>query len=177
MPLPPQLYQGLERIYLSAKDLVTGEVVVPQEMDPVLLMLYAHQLYYNSTFTGTLSYLWRAHAIIAENGHPGDPLLFYTMGLSYIGYSLKRQAGNRHMLIAQGFSYLFKYYDMRTGKSDNRVAVAEERMEAEYNMGRTYHSIGEWLASARRGDSFRRTCIADNMVLADRAHSSGHSLL
>ena len=134
--------QWQESMHLSARDLTTGNVVVPQEMDPILLVLYAHQLYANRTFTGALSYLWRAHAAFTEGGQEGDPLLYLTLGLSYIGYSLKRQAGNRHVLISHGLAFMFKYHDMRTGKDGARAVRAEERMEAEYNMGRVYHTIG-----------------------------------
>ena len=59
------------------------------------------------------------------------------VGLAYIHYALKRQVENRQHLILQGLTFLFLYYDSR--KLSPNV---EERLEAHYNMARTYHMLG-----------------------------------
>ena len=60
-----------------------------------------------------------------------------SIALSYIHHALKRQADNRHHLLAQGLAYLSAYHDLRLQSSD-----ICEKQEAEYNMALTYHSIG-----------------------------------
>lgn len=59
------------------------------------------------------------------------------IGLAYVHYALKRQSSNRQHLILQGTTFLFTYYESRI-KSPH----LEERQEAHYNMGRTYHMLG-----------------------------------
>jgi general transcription factor 3C polypeptide 3 (transcription factor C subunit 4) len=60
-----------------------------------------------------------------------------SIGLGYIHYGLKRQAENRQYHIAQGLSFLQDYYQSRRLSHS-----AEERREASYNLGRTYHMLG-----------------------------------
>jgi general transcription factor 3C polypeptide 3 (transcription factor C subunit 4) len=61
-----------------------------------------------------------------------------SIGQAYLHYALKRQAENRQHLIAQGFSFIHKYYDMKLAAA----MTSGERQEAHYNMARSYHVIG-----------------------------------
>jgi general transcription factor 3C polypeptide 3 (transcription factor C subunit 4) len=78
-------------------------------------------------------YLFRAHKL-----DPQNPMINLSIGLSYIHLSLKRQTENRHFQIMQGFSFLFRYYDIR-----KESPKPEERQEAEYNVARAYHMLGQ----------------------------------
>lgn len=60
-----------------------------------------------------------------------------SIALSYIHHALKRQADNRHHLVAQGLAFLSAYRDLRLQSSD-----ICEKQEAEYNTALAYHSIG-----------------------------------
>lgn len=64
-------------------------------------------------------------------------MLNLSIALAYIHHSLKRQSDNRHYFIMQGLHFLFKYYDIRKA-----APKPEQRQEAEYNVGRTFHLIG-----------------------------------
>ena len=59
------------------------------------------------------------------------------MALGYLHYAIKRQSGNRHHLIVQGFGFLFTYYDLR-----QCADVVSGKQEAEYNVARAYHMLG-----------------------------------
>ena len=50
---------------------------------------------------------------------------------------MQRQSDNRHLQIVQAFSFLFKYYDLRTSSGH-----PEHEQEAEYNIGRALHQLG-----------------------------------
>lgn len=60
-----------------------------------------------------------------------------SLALAYLHYAIKRQSGNRHHLIMQGFAFLFAYYDLR-----QRANVGMEKQEADYNVARAYHALG-----------------------------------
>ena len=60
-----------------------------------------------------------------------------SVGLAYVHYGLRRQADNRQYYILQGLTFLFAYYQAR--KTSVNI---DERQEAHYNMGRTYHLLG-----------------------------------
>lgn len=60
-----------------------------------------------------------------------------SLALGYLHYAIKRQSGNRHHLMMQGFAFLFAYYDLR-----QRANVISEKQEAEYNVAQAYHMLG-----------------------------------
>ncbi len=60
-----------------------------------------------------------------------------SLALGYLHYAIKRQSGNRHHLIIQGFAFLFTYYELR-----QHAEVASGKQEAEYNVARAYHMLG-----------------------------------
>lgn len=126
-----------ERARLSARDVESGAVVVPPCMDVGMLMLYGGMLYVSGSFQSALSYYWRVSAVLAARRTP-DPIVDLHIGLSYVHYSMKRQAGNRHELISRGVAYMLQYHDLRAGSAAGVV----ETMEAEYNMGRFWHLLG-----------------------------------
>jgi general transcription factor 3C polypeptide 3 (transcription factor C subunit 4) len=126
----------------------SGQLIVNDDMDVALLMLYGHILYTGSSYSYALSkshvyilhpstdslpdYFLRAYALDPEN-----PMVNLSIGLGYLHYALKRQAENRQFHIIQGMSFLFRYYDSR--HISPRV---EERQEAHYNIARSYHVLG-----------------------------------
>jgi len=66
-----------------------------------------------------------------------NPVINLSLALSYLHYAIKRQSGNRHHLLIQGFAFLFTYYDIR-----QRADITSEKQEAEYNVARAYHMLG-----------------------------------
>jgi general transcription factor 3C polypeptide 3 (transcription factor C subunit 4) len=103
------------------------------DVDIHLLMLYGHILFISNSFTYALNYYVRAYALDQDN-----PMINVSIGQAYVHHALKRQSENRQHLIAQGFSFLHKYYDSRL-----RDAVSPlQRQEAHYNLGRSYHLLG-----------------------------------
>lgn len=79
-------------------------------------------------------YFYRAHALDSDH-----PLILLSLALGYIHHSLKRQAANRHTLIAQGFTFLHAY---RTARADAPLATDAEKQEVEFNFGRAYMTVG-----------------------------------
>lgn len=61
-----------------------------------------------------------------------------SIGQAYLHYALKRQAENRQHLLAQGFQFLHKYYDIKLAMS----ITSPQRQEAHYNLARSYHAVG-----------------------------------
>ncbi|KAK7937905.1 RNA polymerase III transcription factor tfiiic [Apiospora aurea] len=105
-----------------------------KELDATLLMMYGHILFVSNSFTYALNYFIRAHA-----REPNNPMVNISIGLAYVHYSLKRQAENRQYLIAQGLTFLHKYYDQRLASAEN---CSMQRQEAHYNLARSYHQLG-----------------------------------
>lgn len=120
-----------ERAVIMSKD-EAGNTILPGSMDVALLMLYGQILAAGGSDAYALNYFYRAHAL-----QPDHPLINLSIALAYIHYALKRQSSNRHFLIMQGFSFLFAYYNTR-----KLSASLDEKQEAEYNIGRTYHLLG-----------------------------------
>jgi general transcription factor 3C polypeptide 3 (transcription factor C subunit 4) len=129
----------------------TGRLLVNDDMDIALLMLYGHILYAGTSYPYALStnkadspfpkkrllivspdYFFRAYALNPEN-----PMINLSIGLGYVHYGLKRQSENRQFHLMQGLSFLFRYYELR-----HRSPKVEERQEAHYNMARAYHMVG-----------------------------------
>lgn len=131
-------YPG-ERAGYTAKDRETGKTIYNDDMDVQMLMLYGHMLFVGGSYANTFNYFYRANAL-----DPGNPMILLCIGLAYIHYSLKRQAENRHYLIMQGFTFMFRYHELRTGAQDPaREVDTEEKMEANFNVGRAFHMLGK----------------------------------
>lgn len=126
-----------------------GKVVINDDLDIALLMMYGHILQCGSNYHHALSkhsqtslnqpslirntdYFLRALAL-----DPHNSMINLNVGLAYVHQALKRQAENRQHLILQGLTFLFSYYTSR--KTSPRI---EERQEAHYNMARVYHMLG-----------------------------------
>lgn len=120
-----------ERAQLSTKD-SNGDPIPAAEMDVVLLVLYGHILYANTSFTNALNYFFRAYALDDQN-----PMILLSIALSYIHHSLKRQSENRHYHIMQGLAFLGEYRDVR-----NASNCLHEKQEAEFNQARIWHMLG-----------------------------------
>jgi general transcription factor 3C polypeptide 3 (transcription factor C subunit 4) len=74
----------------------------------------------------------RAYAL-----NPANPMLNLTIGLNYIHQGLKTPSGIKNQDILQALTFIFRYYDLR--KTSLHL---EERLEAHYNVGRTYQLLG-----------------------------------
>lgn len=77
-------------------------------------------------------YFLRAFAL-----DPKNYMIKLSLALGYLHYALKRQAGNRHHILMQGFALLLEYYDSR-----QKCSSYSEKQEAEYNVARAYHLLG-----------------------------------
>ena len=144
-------HHNQERSAYTALD-ADGNVILPQNMDISLLMLYGHVLYTGKNYayansksrmryhieitklTCTLyvDYFLRALAVDPENS-----MIKLSLALGYIHHALKRQADNRHQLLMQGFAFLFEYYDRR-----RQECGVSEQQEAAYNVARAFHLLG-----------------------------------
>ncbi|KAI9891141.1 MAG: transcription factor TFIIIC subunit tfc4 [Vezdaea aestivalis] len=120
-----------ERAALQWRDgeLAHGE---PTELNTALLMLYGQMLYAGTSYAFALNYFFRCFAL-----EPHNPIVCLYIGLSYLHMATKRQSENRHQLIMQGTTFMYKYWKTR---SKSKLLV--ERMEAEYNIARGWHAIG-----------------------------------
>ena len=54
-----------------------------------------------------------------------------SLGIAYLHCAMQRKSDNRHQGIVQGFTFLHQYYKLRN-----------ENQEANFNLGRAYHQIG-----------------------------------
>lgn len=109
-----------------------GHLIINDDMDICLIMLYGHILYVGQSYAYALNYFFRAYAL-----DPQNPMVHLCLGLTYCHHALKRQCENRQHHILQGMSFLHLYHEARI-KSDK----LEERQEAHYNLGRVYHMLG-----------------------------------
>ncbi|KAH8658754.1 RNA polymerase III transcription factor-like protein TFIIIC subunit Tfc4 [Tricladium varicosporioides] len=109
-----------------------GQVVAIEDLNMSLLMIYGWILFTGSSFSLALNYFLRAYAL-----DPNNPLLIFSLGLTYVHDALKRQAENRQYSIIQGLAFLHEYHEIR-----KQSKHAEERVEADFNLGRVYHMLG-----------------------------------
>lgn len=103
-----------------------------KDHDPALWALYGHVLMCGGSYMAALNYYFRAYAVTPE-----DPVLCLAIGVAYIQHSMKRLSENRQYQIQQGLAFTYRYYELRT-KDD----VAIHIQEAEFNVGRMWHSLG-----------------------------------
>jgi general transcription factor 3C polypeptide 3 (transcription factor C subunit 4) len=123
---------------LTAKDPNTGEHIKPQEMDVVLLSLYASIMYSGGSFPNALHYFYRAYAL-----DPKNPMLLLNMALSYLHQNFKRQNENRHYYIMQGLAFFQEYADARLAQAEQRgqQATKQAEMEIEFNRARIWQML------------------------------------
>lgn len=65
-----------------------------------------------------------------------DPRIFLNLGIAYLHRAMQRQVDNRNVSVVEAFSFLHKYYRLRKESGD--LAGLQE---AEYNLGRAYHTV------------------------------------
>jgi general transcription factor 3C polypeptide 3 (transcription factor C subunit 4) len=121
-----------ERASLSTRD-EEGEPIPAKNLDAALLVLYGHMLYAGGSFYPALNYFFRAYALDDQN-----PGILFSIALSYINQSFKRQSENRHYLIMQGLSFMDEYRRVR----EKPGTILPERQEMEFNFARVYHGLG-----------------------------------
>jgi len=78
--------------------------------------------------TAAIVYYSRAYALC-----PNEPLIMLLLGVAYLNRAVQRVTDNRHLQIVQGFTFLYKYFDLR---KDIQYA-----QEAEYNLARAFHGL------------------------------------
>lgn len=109
-----------------------GEIIINKEMDICLLMAYGYILAAGTSYVYALNYFYRAYGLDPEN-----PMVNLSLALAYTQHGLKRQTDNRQYCILQGLNFMHQYYDLR-----KNAEKFDERQEAHYNMGKTYHMLG-----------------------------------
>ncbi|KAI9821550.1 MAG: transcription factor TFIIIC subunit tfc4 [Phylliscum demangeonii] len=133
----PLVSEEKQALHFAERAAFTGKVphlhpATTEDMDVALLVLYGHMLYTGTSYPYALNYFLRAYAL-----DPTNSMVILFIALSYLHCALKRQSSNRHHLIVQGLSFLYDYHRLRSESSD-----LVERQEAEYNVGRAYHTMG-----------------------------------
>jgi general transcription factor 3C polypeptide 3 (transcription factor C subunit 4) len=103
-----------------------------KDHDPALFALYAHVLMCGGSYMAALNYYFRAYAVT-----PNDPVVNLSIGVAYIQHAMKRLSENRQYQIQQGLAFVYRYYELRTADG-----VATHCQEAEFNVGRMWHSLG-----------------------------------
>ncbi|EEB06773.1 transcription factor tfiiic complex subunit sfc4 [Schizosaccharomyces japonicus yFS275] len=122
-----------------------GFATRPVSYDPLLLLLYGHIMAGGRSWIPALNYYSRAYA-----ASPEDPMINLSLGLAYIHRAMQRQTDNRHYQIVQGFTFLYRYYDIRSLEGPG------QKQEALYNLARAYHQLGlEHLAVNYYEDALR----------------------
>ena len=121
-----------ENITWEAKSLSRGNEKYIKSHDPVMLSLFGHILSSGGTYPSALNYYFRAFAVTPE-----DPILNLSIAACYVQHSMKRLSENRQYQLQQGLSFMMRYHQLRT--KDN---VAIRCQEAEYNIGRIWHTVG-----------------------------------
>jgi general transcription factor 3C polypeptide 3 (transcription factor C subunit 4) len=80
-----------------------------------------------------------------------DPVLEFSIGLAYLHRAIQRQANNRHLLILEALTFLFRYRELIFQKSRGYegAVAASMSQEAEYNIARAFHQIGLFTLAVR----------------------------
>ncbi|EHK98068.1 putative Transcription factor tau subunit sfc4 [Glarea lozoyensis 74030] len=130
--------QDAERGLYTAVD-QDGRLIINDDLDISLLMLYGYMLSLSenylealSRFSSSFDYFMRAYALDPEN-----PMISLSVGLTHIHHGLKSPSGIKNQNILQALTFLHQYYDIR--KESEHL---EERLEAHYNLGRAYQLLG-----------------------------------
>lgn len=91
-----------------------------------LMILVGHSCAMSGSYRLALGEYFKAY-----REFPNDPMLNLCIGLSYLNLVMNRRAANRHLLVMQAFTFLYKYY-----------ALCKGNQEANFNLGRAYHQLG-----------------------------------
>ncbi|CAO1620655.1 unnamed protein product [Parajaminaea phylloscopi] len=132
---------------------------IPTKANPLTELHYGYLLLVGSSYQAALSYFLRAYS-----RSPVDPLICLVAACACLGRMTNRQVDNRHHLLLQGLSFLTLYRKLRggaplavetgDGREDEGSVPASgtpiargsrsihASMEAAYNIGRAYHSVG-----------------------------------
>lgn len=102
--------------------------------NPVLLTLYGHLLHVARNYLGAVVYYARAFVQA-----PKDPMINLSLGLAYLHRAMQRQTDNRHLQIAQGFTFLFRYYKIRGGDNNDGLCIYAQEAN---NIARAFHQLG-----------------------------------
>ncbi|ORZ30704.1 hypothetical protein BCR44DRAFT_148624, partial [Catenaria anguillulae PL171] len=94
---------------------------------PLLLTLYGHILSCAASYLPAITHYVRAYAL-----SPTDPMVNFALGSAYLHRAMQRKSDNRHLQIAQGLAFMFRYAEYATHP---KVLVM-------YNLGRAFHQIG-----------------------------------
>lgn len=126
------------KVTLTSRNRDTGEPIRPQEMDIVLLCLYASIMYTGGSFPNALHYFYRAYTI-----DPKNPMLLLNMALCYVHQNFKRQNENRHYYILQGLAFFQEYADVRLAKAKTHGprVLKEASMEIDFNRARIWNVL------------------------------------
>ncbi|KAF2121720.1 hypothetical protein BDV96DRAFT_536558 [Lophiotrema nucula] len=126
-------FQGDDRTKWYANAVQSGIIKAVKGHDPALFGLFGHmEGCTGSSHITALNYFYRAFALTPE-----DPTLNLSIGIAYIQHAMKRLSENRQFQIQQGLTFVYRYHELRT--RDNIPVYCSE---AEYNLGRVWHSLG-----------------------------------
>lgn len=117
----------------------------PTKFSPIAEFYYAAFLLASGSYQAALSYSLRAFSRA-----PKDPLVCLVTACCCLARITNRQADNRHHLLVQGMGFLTLYRKLRGASAltgEDGVKAGSERvsnasLEASYNIGRAFHSIG-----------------------------------
>ena len=110
-----------------------------------LLLLYGQLLSSAGTHTGALSCFLRAQSL-----NPHDPVILFSIALSYMHHVLIKKCDNRHMMLLQGWAFFEEYVDERRawahekgkGHGDGEVEKRLVEREVAFNRARCWHMLG-----------------------------------
>lgn len=88
--------------------LMDPKLHMPQEMDVVLFVLYAHIMMASGSFPNALSYLYRANCLDSHN-----TVCLLSIALCYMHELAKRQTENRHAYALAGWAWFGRYEEER----------------------------------------------------------------
>ncbi|KAJ3316929.1 transcription factor TFIIIC subunit tfc4 [Blyttiomyces sp. JEL0837] len=111
---------------VRALDKMAGKGGAGIGKSPVLLNMYGHILMCARSYTNALMIFAEAVKL-----SPDDPLINLSIGLGYLHWAMQRRTEKRHWRIAQAFTFLFRYSELRNNDQ-----------EACYNIARSFHQIG-----------------------------------
>jgi tetratricopeptide (TPR) repeat protein len=100
--------------------------------NPMILCISGHLALIGRSFLQAVELYTSAYEL-----YPHDPLINMCLGVALIHRAMSRLEANRQMQLLRGFSFMFQYYELVEDVGH------EKRAEALYNLGRSFHQIGE----------------------------------
>ncbi|KAI9188663.1 transcription factor TFIIIC subunit tfc4 [Blastocladiella emersonii ATCC 22665] len=94
---------------------------------PLLLTLYGHILSCAASYLPAVAHYLRAYAL-----SPEDAMLNLSLGIAFLHRAMQRKSDNRHLQVAQGLAFLFRYAEF----------AKHPKTLVYYNLGRGFHQIG-----------------------------------